>query len=326
MRNEIKNRNLEFYDITAFENDNEIFHHEDSIDSREDLNNETIESLKKSSPFTTYFNSFLENFEEKLINCQNKLEESRTNLFYNPKLFLFIKDQLYLMPLWTGILIDELNRQNLFKFSDSLKTRLTNNPVENYFGILKNRVLLNRKVFPSELVSLSFLRLKSKYLEFYMDESHSEKTIPNFAAKYKENWSDKKVKREKKRIFYEIEPIKEKGFYYKNKDLYNLIYEDLYEFDPTNLNIKSKEFKRVSFFIDEYVEKLNVENKPMEIETTTIENICASPENELDVDFKIYNNFLDEISNIDFDFVNCNYLIMNNKELFIKLTKFLRSK
>lgn len=44
--------------------------------------------------------------------------------------------------------------------------RLTNNPVENYFGFLKNSLLENEKKFPSELVQLMCRRLLSKYKEY----------------------------------------------------------------------------------------------------------------------------------------------------------------
>ncbi|CAF1061748.1 unnamed protein product, partial [Brachionus calyciflorus] len=325
MRKEIKNRNIDFSDLCSSENENENSQLTEKFNLKDELNIETIESLKKSSPFTGYFSSILENIETKINNYRNKNEKYEPNLFFNPNLYLLIKDQLYLVPLWTGILIDDLNKQSLFKFSDVLKTRLTNNPVENYFGMLKNRILLKRKVYPSELVSLSFLRVKSKYLEFYMKDSDLDKPAANFSAKYKENWSDKSTKKDrKKRILYEIDPIKEKGFFYKNKDVYNLIYEDLYEFDPALLEIESNEFKKVSFFIDKFVGKKDSEPQPMDIENISQHEKIKN--NEFTIEFNIYKSFLEEISNIDYDFVKSKNFFKNNNELFIKLVKFLRSK
>ena len=49
-----------------------------------------------------------------------------------------------------------------------LLTRITNNIVENLFGRLKTFILKNRRVMPSELVSLLYRRLLSKYIKSYI--------------------------------------------------------------------------------------------------------------------------------------------------------------
>lgn len=96
---------------------------------------ETIESLKKSSPFSLYFKNVLKGFEEKIKNAQ--YNSKGENVFFNPTLFALIVDQLYLLPLWTGITIDDFKKNYKFDLSVFFSTRLSNNPVENYFGLLK---------------------------------------------------------------------------------------------------------------------------------------------------------------------------------------------
>lgn len=83
---------------------------------------------------------------------------------YCPGLFEIINEKLYLLPLWTGLLLndDTCNQENT--------SRITNNAVENWFGQLKNNILQNRKVMPSELVSSMYKRLLSKYFKFYNND------------------------------------------------------------------------------------------------------------------------------------------------------------
>lgn len=61
------------------------------------------------------------------------------NTFYNNEIFKIIWDELYIIPIWSGIML--LNE----KVSYSIKSRLSNNAVENHFSIVKNRILNRRK-------------------------------------------------------------------------------------------------------------------------------------------------------------------------------------
>ena len=119
----------------------------------------------------------------------NKLNGCIKNEYYAPQLFAILEEKLYLIPMWSGIMI----KSELQNFK--IKTRLTNNPVENWFGQVKNHILGKiKKRMASVLVTLLYKRLLSKYFEFYNDSG--KKIFNNTTEKEKlntlyETWSDK---------------------------------------------------------------------------------------------------------------------------------------
>lgn len=129
------------------------------------------------------------------------------NDYFNPALFKIIQDYLYLFPLWTGVLLGDFQ----YMFNKEVRfTRLTNNPVENWFKILKHNVIANKRVMPSQFVGSVYNKIQSKYLQFYLEELNENltKTITN--NNVVECWSDRK-----KRI------QREKGYYYKPTSKFN---------------------------------------------------------------------------------------------------------
>ena len=98
-----------------------------------------LKRLKHNSPFKLYFDSQIKNYETS--SDSSDMDQDNLNEFYSPVLFKILRDQLYIIPLWSGIMIHDKIK------GYSIKTRLTNNPVENYFGQLKNNILQNKKVF-----------------------------------------------------------------------------------------------------------------------------------------------------------------------------------
>ncbi|RNA20752.1 hypothetical protein BpHYR1_015637 [Brachionus plicatilis] len=209
MRKELKNRNLDTYDLSIFDNENEP-----TLAEEEKAHQEQRQIWKQ---------------RKKLLNKIEKsnLESLEENIFYDPKLFGLIADQLYLLPLWTGIIIENFKTNHQNELNEFKNTRLSNNPVENYFGDIKMKNLL----------------------------SNSE-----------EKCAGKKPKRKgKKQFHYEIDPIKEKGFYYQKTDIFKLIYNDLFEFDFSNFKKTTSQFEIVSSLIDESSKSTN-NLEPMEIE------------------------------------------------------------
>lgn len=194
IRIEIQNRNLDKLDFSSFENETcSINKSNECKKNIDDSPLETIESIKKTSPFSSYFDNILKSFHDKITT--KKIKSHGENVFYHPQLFALIVDQLYLLPLWTGLAIDDFKKNYKSDLSECFKTRLTNNPVENYFGLLKNRVLGKRKVFPSDFVSLNFLRIKSKFFQYYMEIfSTNDEDTKNSILNIKEKWTDKKKK------------------------------------------------------------------------------------------------------------------------------------
>jgi hypothetical protein len=67
-------------------------------------------------------------------------ENENLNAYYCPELFTVVEKYLYLLP----FLLNENKLDN-----DKKITRLSNNPVENWFNRLKNFLLLKRTVMPN---------------------------------------------------------------------------------------------------------------------------------------------------------------------------------
>lgn len=105
--------------------------------------NDDKQNLKQNSPFKIYFDDKINSydvFDKKQLDLSESIDFV-SNEFYSPKLFKLIQDQLYIIPLWSGIMIhDKIEGY-------CVKTRLTNNPVENHFGQLKNNIFERKKVF-----------------------------------------------------------------------------------------------------------------------------------------------------------------------------------
>lgn len=92
-------------------------------------------SVKNDSPFQNYYENKIEYFKTKIQ--LNSNETLSANEFYCPELFNILKSQLYLLPIWSGIMLKNRN------IGYDNKTRLSNNAVENWIGQLKNNILKN---------------------------------------------------------------------------------------------------------------------------------------------------------------------------------------
>ena len=104
--------------------------------------NKDKKTIKEKSPFSLYYSKKINSFKGSLI--QTNSPNFAVNEFYCPKIFEKLANQLYLLPVWSGIMISR------HSFSYSVKTRLSNNPVENWFGQLKNNILT-----PKNIVSIT---------------------------------------------------------------------------------------------------------------------------------------------------------------------------
>jgi hypothetical protein len=128
------------------------------------------EKLIEESPYRAYFENLLSSFNNDLFSTDTDETNitRKKNPYYNIKLFGVIKNMLYLAPLWTGIMLEQCKNQNKLCFKESF-SRENNNPVENYFGHLKDDILQKLKnLLTSEIASRLYLRLKAKYIEFYL--------------------------------------------------------------------------------------------------------------------------------------------------------------
>ena len=197
------------------------------------INRETKKSIKKNSKFEAFYVDYI-NKLEKLVGTDQFSETSSKepqNDFYFPKLFDIIKKKLYILPIWSGLVIFANGPVGMYT------THINNNPVEQHFNHTRNTSLkvnkhqkMARKVSPSEYVAKLNLKLTSKYIEFYKTNfDHDSKK--KFNKDQKEKWSDGSRKKFKNK----------EGFYYK--PIPNFGY--LNEFNESRLNnLPNNDFDR----------------------------------------------------------------------------------
>lgn len=89
-----------------------------------------------NSPFHHYFAEVRKKLDEEFKQSGSKgLFE---NEFYCPELYNLLLDQFYLLPVWSGIMLDN-------EMCSPVKTRISNNIVECWFNHLKNRIMTDSK-------------------------------------------------------------------------------------------------------------------------------------------------------------------------------------
>jgi hypothetical protein len=168
IENRLKNRNLDqdfFYDES--EKDRQRYQSKMELNSKSNLiyTKRQLKGLKNSSPFKKYFEKIIySNFKNKISQEYSK-ENLEENIFYNPALFTLIYDVMYLLPLWSGVLINLFSKNSELNIEDI--KRLENNSVEGWFDILKNKIVVKSSVMPSEIASLTYERLRFKFNLYY---------------------------------------------------------------------------------------------------------------------------------------------------------------
>ena len=152
-------------------------------------------NLKENSPYSKYFIQVLNSVASKPPKLRSKIE----NAFFQPTLFEIILDYIHLASLWSGLVI---GNWQIFVNKEIRFTRLTNNPVEDYFNHLKNH-LIPKNCMPSQFTCAIYEMLQMKYLLLYYIDENLKTKPPKLPEKI-ETW-------QKKQIFR-----RQKGFYYKN--------------------------------------------------------------------------------------------------------------
>ena len=109
---------------------------------------------------------------------QNNEKKTLPNEFYCPDLFKILTERLYLLPLWSGLIIH--NEIKHYK----VNTRLSNNPAENWFEQVKYKVIKRKKVSTSEMVTPIYKRIFVKYINTFYEEKKLQ-------DQYKDAKSDK---------------------------------------------------------------------------------------------------------------------------------------
>ena len=233
---ELINRNIDLCDVLTERTPEQL--ERDSLFEIQcqlsDLPREKQLTFKENSPFQKYYEKRRLNFKELLSNKAQK-ENLIENDFYCPGLYDLITEEVYMLPFWTGLMISPIISK------EKLKTRLSNNIVENYFGHVKKNLLQKRKVTTSELGTIFFQRLYS-LSNITKTENEEIKNEMKKEQLFHEMWSDKKIKRS----------TNEKRYFFMNHDLFknNTIYNSKNAFQndfklvsESLKNMKSKDQK-----------------------------------------------------------------------------------
>ncbi len=137
------------------------------------------DEIKSNSKYRKYYDELILSFKS----TSSAFGPSPYNIFYSPRLFELIYDKLYLMPLWSGVMVQQTASVTGNEFLQR-KTRLDNNAVENHLGHVKVHQCLKRKIYPSEHVINTYKSIKAKHAEHY---SGNTSVIANNAAIKKSN-------------------------------------------------------------------------------------------------------------------------------------------
>lgn len=175
--------------------------------------------MKQTSPFTIYFATLLTKYN-KIVSEENEKSENITNEYYSPSIFNIFKNYLYIMPMWSGVMLGKWFSSNS-NYSNN-ESRLTNNQVECRFHHLKNYDLKNYKVKPSALSSINYENVSSKYFEHYagilkQKKAKKQKNSKSYIInEQEETWC------KNKKLFN-----REKGIYYKELNNFCPLTQDL---------------------------------------------------------------------------------------------------
>ncbi len=162
-----------------------------------DFTKNSVQTIKKQSPFTLYFNRLLISYSKIVASYIDGCGTCEiANPLFQPRLMNIITSRLWHISMWTGILVHiEINQ-----------TRLSNNNVECYFKIFKNHWVKDQKskLMPSEVACMLNKKNKATYKQFYepFDAAGANEKYTNLDFT-EETWKKNKKKRSK-------------GFYYKD--------------------------------------------------------------------------------------------------------------
>jgi hypothetical protein len=123
---------------------------------------ETISSIKKNSPFTDYFALKHASFSKAMTN----VNYMKLNAFYKPELYSILSDYLHIIPLWTGIGLSY--NGNAHNANETVPTRLSNNPVERWFGISKYFLFLDMNLFPNAIAIILYENVEANFKRHYV--------------------------------------------------------------------------------------------------------------------------------------------------------------
>ena len=131
----------------------------------------------------------------KLSDINKKIVE---NEYYCPEMFQIIVQYLHVVPLWTLISIKQW--QNINKKFEKID-RLTNNPVENWFNQVKNKILLSKRTMPSIHATNLLNLIESSFKLHYENENIKLNKNKKMLPYQEEIWKKSNSKRHKSKFY-----------------------------------------------------------------------------------------------------------------------------
>lgn len=100
----------------------------------------------------------------------SKIKQPTINSYFSTKLFNLIREKLYLVPFWSGLMIEITKNYHPCELK-YITTRLTNNIVENSFGFKKNQLLEKRPkpLMPSAMLTIFYNEIKATFIKNYLN-------------------------------------------------------------------------------------------------------------------------------------------------------------
>ncbi len=126
-------------------------------------------SLKTDSPFKVHFDKLIRMHQKEVQAKITNIDENETNFEYCPALFDILREYLYIVPFWTGVMLDYWKTLNP-KYKNLIGNRLDNNPAENNFRQKKHNLFQNLSVMPSQYTSRMKNRIDVLCMENYKNE------------------------------------------------------------------------------------------------------------------------------------------------------------
>ncbi len=174
-------------DVSKKDEENFVF-----IDEFKFILPESYSGIKLNSKFEAYYKAFINRIEKSILININPSAEA--NEYYCPEILNIIREKLYLMPLFSGVVVFRDGPVGHFE------TRLTNNPSEISFNHKRNSILkICKNIY--EYISLTYSRLLSKYIQFYSNIS-KEPSIKISLSNEKEKWQYNVANAKRESYFY----------------------------------------------------------------------------------------------------------------------------
>lgn len=139
-----------------------------------------IHEIKKNSPFVSYFDKTLKKLEEELkaqaeFRNKNKLI-LEPNHFYAPILFGLIKKRLFIMSMWSCVMVGDWQSYSKRTLP---RTRQTTNPVENHFDHYKNHMFKGEKKTCSQFMLQTYERIEATHIKYFTKPTVNDHIQPN---------------------------------------------------------------------------------------------------------------------------------------------------